>query len=301
MSISAPYSAKGSGDTLTAADANALSTDVQAALDKRSGQTDTFQCTVTASGNGRIIGPYLAGADSDQTYALSTGISIINARAITATRNYTLSTTGAASGDRVHVIGGAQNCVVKDGFDGSTMLTVGTGTTATTPDGVFVFNGTRWIATGFTSATGSGALVYGTAPTLGGTVTYSGTGAVSSNDAKGTETDTNPVHVQTTDATVTTLDSFTLASGTALLVSWNVTAIKSDSTQAAGYLVSATFRNNAGTVAAVGSVQVIAMEDDAAWDCTIDNSGTTIRLRITGKASTTIQWSAVCSRLTVIP
>ncbi|HZM26946.1 MAG TPA: hypothetical protein VFB89_06295, partial [Gemmatimonadales bacterium] len=164
------------------------------------------------------------------------------------------------------------------------------------------------IKTACTDETGSGgALVFATsptidAPTLSGLPVLSGNSASTSNNAKGTAVDVNPVNVQTTDATVTTLDSFTIASNSAVVVSWLVTAIKSDSSQAAAYSVTACFRNAAGTAAQVGtSTTTIIGESDSVWDATIDNSTTTIRLRITGKAATTIQWTSILTRLTVIP
>ncbi len=159
-----------------------------------------------------------------------------------------------------------------------------------------------------TDETGSGgALVFATgpvisAPELSSTPTLSGASCSTTNNAKGTAVDVNPVNVQTTDATVTTLDSFTIASNSAVVVSWLVTAIKSDSSQAAAYSCSACFVNTAGTVGQVGTTTTTVIgESDSAWDCTADNSTTTIRLRITGKAATTIQWAAVLTRLTVIP
>ncbi len=161
--------------------------------------------------------------------------------------------------------------------------------------------------TGATASTGSGSVVLDTgptisAPTLSSTPTLSGASTSTSNDAKGTAVDVNPVHVQTTDATVTTLDSFTIASNSAVVVSWLVTAIKSDSSQAAAYSCTACFKNNAGTVAQVGTTTTTAIgESDSAWDATVDNSTTTIRLRITGKSATTIQWTSILTRLTVIP
>lgn len=140
-----------------------------------------------------------------------------------------------------------------------------------------------------------------TSPTIA-TPTLSGASAVTSNNAKGTNTDVNPVNVQTTDATVTTLDSFTLASNTTVVVSWLVVATRSTMATAAAYSVTACFRNNGGTVAQVGTTTTTVIgEDVAGWDATADNSTTTIRLRVTGAGSTTIQWSAICTRFTVIP
>lgn len=128
------------------------------------------------------------------------------------------------------------------------------------------------------------------------------TSFVTTVDAKCTLKSREPVHVQTTDATQTTLDSFTLGSETSSTVTWTVTGVKSDGSQMAGYSVTACFKNDGGTLTQVGTTVVTVLgESDAAWDCTIDNSGTTIRLRVTGKAATTIQWGAAGSSLEVIP
>lgn len=141
-----------------------------------------------------------------------------------------------------------------------------------------------------------------TSPTLGGTPVISGASSSTSNNAKGTVKDVNPVNVQTTDATVTTLDSFTLASNTTVTVSALVTAVKSDNSQAAAYSLIAIFRNNAGTVTQVGTTSKnVIGEDNASWDATIDNSTTTIRIRVTGVLATTIQWTCISSQLSVIP
>lgn len=121
-------------------------------------------------------------------------------------------------------------------------------------------------------------------------------------NAKGTAVDHQPVNVQTTDATVTTVDSFTLASNTAVVLSALVLGIKSDYTQAGAYSITACFRNNAGTVAQVGtSTTTVIGEDDAGWTATIDNSTTTIRVRVTGAVGDTVQWTSVFTRLEVIP
>ena len=308
----------GIGDKLTSAQANGLDLNTTYAIDKRSGQTDTLESVVSCTGSGRVVPSFLTGADSDQTYALSAGISVINATAITAPRAYTISTTGAMSGDRVVIYGGAQPLTVKDGFDSSTLLIVGTGSTAQLAEATVTFNGTRWLlpqgygagaaaffatpssanlATLMTDETGTGALVFASSPTLAGTVVHNGTGVTTTNNAKGTCLDNNPVNVQTTDATVTNLDTFTLASNTGVHVSWMVMAVKSDMTQGAGYVVTAVFRNNAGTVAQVGTTQVTSLEDASTWDVTADNSTTTIRLRVTGVAATTIQWTAIRTSL----
>lgn len=129
-------------------------------------------------------------------------------------------------------------------------------------------------------------------------------GTVTSDDTygggKSKVTSTRPVTVTTTDATETTLDSFTLATDTMVVVTYVVTAIKDDETEAATYIRTACFRNDSGAVTQVGSTQDGGtFEDDATWDCTIDKSGTTIRCRVTGKAATNIRWACVSERLEV--
>lgn len=101
----------------------------------------------------------------------------------------------------------------------------------------------------------------------------------------------------TADATVTTAASGTIVASV-VTVEATVTAVTSDNTQAASYTRRMTFRNNAGTVTAVGTVQTIGtdVEDTAGWNATIDNSGTTWRVRVTGAAATDIRW---CANVTV--
>lgn len=120
-------------------------------------------------------------------------------------------------------------------------------------------------------------------------------------DTKGTLVDVQPKNVQTTDATATTIDSFTIASNTTLIVTTVITAVKSDNTQGAAYFRTAAFRNNAGTVAQISTTQDGGtFEDDSSWDVTVDNVTTTVRIRVTGKAATTIRWTCVSTRLEVI-
>ena len=100
-----------------------------------------------------------------------------------------------------------------------------------------------------------------------------------------------PTTVQTTDATVTTLESFTTASDTAYTIHATVSAVKSDGSQVASYVMYATFQNDSGTLTQVGTTSYShTAESDAAWDAVLDISGTAVRVRITGVAATTIRW-----------
>jgi hypothetical protein len=97
-------------------------------------------------------------------------------------------------------------------------------------------------------------------------------------------------NVTTTDATVTTLDTLATVSdsvyhATALVIAMETT----DHDEMASYEVSATFRNDGGVLTRIGSA-VTAHEDTPAWNCELDASGTDIRLRVTGAASTNINW-----------
>ena len=58
MTIPSAFLAKGSGDKLTSGDVNTLNTNVQMALDKRSGQVDALGSIVSCGGAGRIVDSY---------------------------------------------------------------------------------------------------------------------------------------------------------------------------------------------------------------------------------------------------
>lgn len=113
----------------------------------------------------------------------------------------------------------------------------------------------------------------------------------------------DPVGVTTTDATETTLDSFSVPSGVAVTVTWMVTAIAGAGfgVGSAGYSVSATFHNDGVLLNQRGTTTLTVLgESDAAWTVGIDVSGTTVRLRVTGKAATTIRWGASGMALEVV-
>lgn len=180
--------------------------------------------------------------------------------------------------------------------------------------GVATFLGTPSSAnlrSALTDETGTGAAVFATSPTIdapviSGNPSYSGSQSSTTNNAKGQATEINPLDVQTTDATPATLDTIDLGVTSltgAILATWLVTATKSDGSEAAAYSVTALFRAAGSTsLTQVGSTTTtVIAESDAAWDATADVSGGDARLRVTGKAATTIRWTAVCTKLQVIP
>lgn len=111
-------------------------------------------------------------------------------------------------------------------------------------------------------------------------------------DEQGLRTD-NPPATQTTDATVTTIYSFTGNSGgprfylTAIVIAWS-------GTEEAVWEVKALGKNTAGTASITGTptvTQTFASGSFPAASLAVDVSGAAIRLRATGVGSTTINWN----------
>lgn len=130
-------------------------------------------------------------------------------------------------------------------------------------------------------------------PTISGSPVITATTVVSNGNSKVTVTD-SIANVQTTDATVTSLATGTILASSVTVIDVIVTALRSTLATAATYKRCIAFRIDGG-----GSANTIASvhdnmtdEDSAAWDCTVDNSGTTWRVRVTGANSETIQWGA---------
>ena len=100
----------------------------------------------------------------------------------------------------------------------------------------------------------------------------------------------------TTDATVTTLHSFTIPANTIVTIEITVTARRTGgssgtSEDGAGYRRAATLQRIGGTATLIGSVAALwTMESQAGWDCDIDVSSTTARVRVTGAANNNITW-----------
>lgn len=99
--------------------------------------------------------------------------------------------------------------------------------------------------------------------------------------------------VQTTDATVTTLYSLTLANSTTVTVDVIINATDGTTANAAGFRRVATLRTAGGTTTLVGAVSTPHTAQDgslATTAVTIDASGSTFRIRVTGVAATNLRW-----------
>jgi hypothetical protein len=99
---------------------------------------------------------------------------------------------------------------------------------------------------------------------------------------------------KTTDATVTAAATIATTSNKIYLVKAFVVATSAPTltTNQAAYGLVGLFKNIDGTLALVGSVGTLftAIETDAAWDCTLAASGTSINVNVTGVAATGIVW-----------
>lgn len=106
-------------------------------------------------------------------------------------------------------------------------------------------------------------------------------------------------NVQTTDATVTTIFSWSILDEAVTTETAEVSAVKSDGSVTASYVRRARIKRDGGTVT-VGTVNDMFTDEEggfSACDTTIDASGSSGRVRVTGLAATTIDWGLVSSRM----
>lgn len=100
----------------------------------------------------------------------------------------------------------------------------------------------------------------------------------------------------TTNNTVTTLLTLTVPASTTYMVEAMVVARRTGGSSGtaedgAGYVVRATVKNVAGTATLIGAVSATyTAEDQAGWDATLDVTGTTVRVRVTGATNNNITW-----------
>ncbi len=98
--------------------------------------------------------------------------------------------------------------------------------------------------------------------------------------------------VQTTNATVTTIDTVAISDNTTVKIRAHVTGDQSGSANSAGYEIVATVKRAGGVATLVGAVAQLSVQEDAAgWDATIDvDGGNNARVRVTGGVTDTIDW-----------
>jgi len=103
---------------------------------------------------------------------------------------------------------------------------------------------------------------------------------------------------QTPDATPTTM----MASGAGVSVPSNgiwafralVTARQDSSTTAAAWIIQGAARNDSGTTSVMGTPTVTSLGTNGSpiWSVAVDASGSNLRIRVTGAASTVVRWVA---------
>ena len=100
--------------------------------------------------------------------------------------------------------------------------------------------------------------------------------------------------IQTLDATPTILFKRTIEDKSAYWIEGYILAQKSDATDRAAYLRRVLVFRNGGAATIQGAVSAVeTIESDVTWDATFDVLGNDVRLKVTGKAGTTINWNAV--------
>lgn len=102
--------------------------------------------------------------------------------------------------------------------------------------------------------------------------------------------------VKTTDATTTTILSWTPADDSVEHLDVQIVGLSQNATKVAGYHLSATVKR-ADTTTSLGAVTVLhSHETNTAWDATVDVSSPDVRVRVTGEASLTVLWSVIVRR-----
>jgi len=220
--------------------------------------------TSASEGDGISIG---IGAKTRSTNAISLGT---NAGVTTGSFGAESIILGKNAG------GGAVNANI-----GATTIIIGSNSVATSSNGISI--GTN------ISTTATGAI------TIGNNCNNNTTNSVqfgwNSNDdlklIKGT--------LQTTNNTTTTLLAYTLQTGSTYSIKATIKAREVSGADRALYVKQGLFYREGGGAVQQGTTQDVIsdIESNSAWDSTFDVSGNDVRVRVTGAASTTINWHVI--------
>lgn len=101
--------------------------------------------------------------------------------------------------------------------------------------------------------------------------------------------------VTTTNATQTTLHTFTIPASTTVGFTIDIVARRTGGTggsaeDGAYYTLQAAVKNVAGVATLIGAVGTNSNEDQAAWNATVDVTSNTARVRVTGAANNNVTW-----------
>jgi len=100
------------------------------------------------------------------------------------------------------------------------------------------------------------------------------------------------IATSTTDATVTTLYTFTMPDNASALIQAEVTGLETDGSNRNNYIIAGAFYRDGGNATQQGStVSILSIESDATWGAVeFAVSGNDVIVRATGAASTNITW-----------
>lgn len=203
-----------------------------------------------------------------------------------------LDTLGPNSANGEFIVGSAAGTLVwESGDTARTSLGLGTGDSP-----VFTNIDVTGLIDGRIAYVGSGALADSILEADSTTVSVRSSGAKSDG-----LTYEQVSAIQTTDATVTTLDSLTLEDENTYNISAQIVGVKSDGTDRASYnFIGTYYRTGAGNATIQGSVTTTHTEEsNSSWSCVLDTNSNDVRVRVTGVAATTIEWSCSISYLNV--
>lgn len=135
-------------------------------------------------------------------------------------------------------------------------------------------------------------------PTISGTITYTSTSMQATGNARG-KAYSDIANVQTTNATITSLFTWTILDNACTKVTAEVNGDRSTGAETAIYERKIRIKRNSGTVTMGTVILPTTDEEVSTWDCTINNSTSTGQVQVTGVASVTIDWAGIISRFEV--
>lgn len=136
-------------------------------------------------------------------------------------------------------------------------------------------------------------------PTIGGTVNYTATVINATGNTRGQIYTLIASSLDTSSNTITNLFTWTILDNAVTTITVEISAIKDDGTASAFYQRRLRIRSASGVVT-LGSVDLITSDPEsglASVVITLDNSGSTGRIRVTGLVATNINWFGIISRI----
>lgn len=130
-----------------------------------------------------------------------------------------------------------------------------------------------------------------TGGTLSGALTVTGNLTTNSNLTCDDFEQVSNSTLQTTNATVTTIKTIPIATEYVYQIEANVCGGVNDTSKGITSKILGSFKNNGGTVTAIGKQNIIMNTDfTSTADVTMVISGTNVLIRVTGEAGTTVDW-----------